>query len=641
MEGRKPFHFCYPLIMKKIILLSFILAGFNGVAQQTSYWQQHVDYKMAVTVDAKNYQYKGSQELIYTNNSADTLRKVFYHLYNNAFQPGSEMDARVQAISDPDGRMVTRTKFNGKDIKESRIKNLKPNEIGYLKISNLQQDGIDAKTKITGTILEVTLPKPILPNSKSTFTLNFDGQVPIQIRRSGRNNSEGVEFSMSQWYPKMAEFDFEGWHADSYIAREFHGVWGDFDVKITIDKDYVLGGSGYLQNKNEIGHGYQDSGVTVTYPKKSKTLTWHFVAPMVHDFTWAADKNYLHDMILGPKGVELHFLYKNNPAIIENWKKIQPKTAQLMAYYNAIVGDYPYKQYSVIQGGDGGMEYAMCTLTLGNGKYEGILGTVAHELAHSWFQHILASNESKHYWMDEGFASYIEHLGMDQIDQSRNEELDGSYRSYYSLVDSGKEQPLSTHGDRFDVNRSYSIAAYRKGEIFLSQMEYLIGKENVMKTLKRFYADFKFKHPTPNDMKRTAERVSGAELDWYLVDWTQTTNTVDYGITAVNDEGSKTTVALARIGRIPMPIDLIAEYTDGTKEYFYIPLEQMHMQKDNPYPNLKRTVLNDWNWGHSIYEFTIDKNKTAIKSLTIDPSGLMADVKQSDNHFPAIETKKK
>ncbi len=623
--------------MKKIILLSFLLAGFHGISQQTSYWQQHVDYKMDVVVDAKNYQYKGKQELIYTNNSSDTLRKVFYHLYNNAFQPGSEMDARLQAISDPDGRMITRSKFNGKEIKDSRIKNLKPNEIGFLKISNFKQDGSDAQTKVTGTILEVILAKPILPNSKTTFSLEFDGQVPVQIRRSGRNNAEGVAFSMSQWYPKMAEFDFEGWHADPYIGREFHGVWGDFDVKITIDKDYVLGGSGYLQNKNDIGHGYQDSGVTVTYPKKTKTLTWHFIAPMVHDFTWAADKEYLHDMILGPKGVELHFLYKNNPAIIENWKKIQPKTAQLMAYFNDIVGEYPYKQYSVIQGGDGGMEYAMCTLTLGNGKYEGILGTVAHELAHSWFQHILASNESKHFWMDEGFASYIEHLGMDQIDQSRNEELDGSYRSYYNLVDSGREQPLSTHADRFDVNRSYSIAAYRKGEIFLSQLEYLIGKENVMKTLKRFYTDFKFKHPTPNDMKRTAERVSGAELDWYLIDWTLTTNTVDYGLKDVKDNGSKTTIELARIGRIPMPIDLLVEYTDGTKEYFYIPLEQMHMQKANPYPQIKRTVLSDWNWGHPTFEFSIDKSKSSIKSLTIDPSGLMADVKQSDNHFPAIE----
>jgi len=626
--------------MKRFFLFSFLLAGLSGMAQKSDYWQQHVDYKMEVVVDTKNYQYKGKQELVYTNNSNDTLRKVFYHLYNNAFQPGSEMDARLQAIPDPDGRMVTKTKFDGKEIKSSRIKTLKPNEIGYLKISNFKQDGTEAKTKVAGTILEVTLAKPILPNAKSTLTLDFDGQVPVQIRRSGRNNAEGVEFSMAQWYPKMAEFDFEGWHADPYIAREFHGVWGNFDVNITIDKEYVLGGSGYLQNKNEIGHGYEDSGMTVTHTKKTKTLTWHFIAPNVHDFTWAADKNYVHDVVKGPNNVDLHFLYKNNPDIVENWKKIQPKTVQLMAYYNRIVGDYPYKQYSIIQGGDGGMEYAMCTLILGNGKYEGILGTTAHEMAHSWFQHILASNEGKHYWMDEGFASYIEHLGMNEIDGSRAEELSGSYQSYLSLVDSGKEQPLSTHADRFDWNRSYSIAAYRKGEIFLSQLEYLIGTENVFKTLKRFYTDFKFKHPTPNDIKRTAERVSGAELDWYLVDWTQTTNTIDYAITDVKEADAKTTVTLSRKGRMPMPIDLVVEYVDGTKEYFYIPLRMLFFEKQNPYPQMKRTVLNDWAWAYPTYEFTIAKNKAAIKSIAIDPSGLMADVKPIDNTFPQTAPKK-
>ena len=131
------------------------------------------------------------------------------------------MDARIQTIKDPDARMVNKIKVDGKDVKESRIKNLKPNEIGFLRISNFKQDGVDATAKEVGTILEVTLAKPILPNSKSTFTLNFDGQVPAQIRRSGRNNIEGVELSMSQWYPKIAEFDFEGWHADPYIAISF------------------------------------------------------------------------------------------------------------------------------------------------------------------------------------------------------------------------------------------------------------------------------------------------------------------------------------------------------------------------------------------------------------------------------------
>ena len=606
------------------------------MAQNTSYWQQHVDYKMDVKMDVKTYQYKGKQELVYTNNSPDTLRKVYYHLYNNAFQPGSEMDARIQSIKDPDARMVRKIKVGETEVKESRIKTLLPNEIGYLHVTNFKQDGQTALAKEVGTILEVTLAKPIIPHSKTTFSLDFDGQVPVQIRRSGRNNAEGVELSMAQWYPKLAEFDFEGWHADPYIAREFHGVWGNFDVNITIDSNYILGGSGYLQNKNEIGYGYQDAGITVVQPKKTKTLTWHFVAPMVHDFTWAADKNYLHDVVQGPNGVAIHFLYKNNPAIIENWKKLQPLMVKVMDFYNTTVGNYPYKQYSFIQGGDGGMEYAMCTLMLGNGTFEGISGTAAHELGHSWFQHILASNESKHPWMDEGFTSFIEDVALNEFAEKKvANPFKGSYMAYTKLVESGKEQPQSTHGDRYDENRSYSISSYVKGSIFLSQLGYLIGQEKLKETLHRYYADFKFKHPTPNDIKRSAERVTGANLDWYLLDWTATTNTIDYGIKDVKDSAATTTVTLERIGRMPMPIDVLVEYADGTSESFYIPLRLMSFEKENPTPNIKRTVLNDWAWAYPTFEFSIAKPKASIKKITLDPSGLMADVKLENNSYLA------
>lgn len=621
-----------------ISLFTLLLCFGSSFAQSNAYWQQQVDYKMDVVMNVKNYQYKGTQELVYTNNSSDTLKRVFYHLFNNAFQPGSEMDARIQSIKDPDKRMIDTVKVGGTATIVSRIKTLKPDEIGYLNIENFKQDGVIARTKTVGTILIVTLAKPILPHSKTTFTLDFDGQVPVQIRRSGRNNFEGVELSMAQWYPKIAEFDFEGWHADPYIAREFHGVWGNFDVTITIDKEYVLGGSGYLQNKNEIGHGYQDAGIKVVYPKKAQTLSWHFYASMVHDFTWAADKNYIHDIVKGPNNVDLHFLYKNKTETIENWKKLEPKMVKVMDFYNKTVGEYPYKQYSFIQGGDGGMEYAMCTLMLGNGTFEGLYGTAVHELAHSWFQHVLASNESKHSWMDEGFASYIEDLALNEFAETKKENpFDSSYNAYYKLVDSGKEQPQTTQVDRYDENKTYSVNSYSKGEIFLSQLEYCIGKENLAKTLKRFYHDFKFKHPTPNDIMRTAERVSGANLDWYLTDWTKTTNTIDYGIKEVVEDGNfigpNTKITLERIGRMPMPIDVLVEYTDGTKEGFYIPLRMMSFEKENPTPSIKRTILSDWAWAYPTYTFTISKIETSIKKITIDPSCLMADVKKENNIY--------
>ncbi len=623
--------------MKKILLISlFSVVSFAQNNPNPGYWQQHIDYKIDVKMDVKTFQYKGTQEIVYTNNSADTLKKVYFHLYPNAFQPNSAMDIRLQTIADPDARMIKKFKVARKEVIESRIKTLKPNEIGYLKISDFKQNGKNTITKVVGTILEVSLADVILPKAKAFFSLNFDGQVPLQVRRSGRNSDEGVALSMTQWYPKMAEYDFEGWHADPYIGREFYGVWGNFDVKITIDKSYTIGGTGYLQNKNLIGHGYQDKNVVVNHSKNIKELTWHFIAPNVHDFAWAADNEYLHDIITADNDVELHFLYKNKPENIENWKKLQPKTAQLLAFFNKNVGLYPYKQYSVIQGGDGGMEYGMCTLITGNRSLGSLVGVTAHELAHSWFQFVLATNESKHEWLDEGFATFISDLAMNEIMPPKEKEdniFESSYTSYISLANSGNEQPLSTHADRYDYNKSYGIGAYSKGEVFLAQLGYIIGAENLLKTLKRYYFDYKFSHPTPNDFKRSAERVSGALLDWYLLEWTQTTNTIDYSIKKIDEVELKTQITLERKGRIPMPLDILVIYEDETKETFYIPNTLMRFEKENPYPEIKRTVLEGWDWAYPTYTFIIPKNKSLIKAIIIDPSGLMADVNKDDNVY--------
>ncbi|GGG13115.1 peptidase M1 [Dokdonia pacifica] len=590
----------------------------NSNAQNTSYWQQHVDYKMEIDMNVNNYQYDGTQELTYTNNSPDTLTQVFYHLFFNAFQPGSEMDVRSRTIPDPDPRVG------------DRISKLAPDEIGFMKVNSLSQDGKNTSYTVAGTILEVTLAQPILPGQKTTFNMDFTGQVPVQIRRSGRNNKEGVALSMTQWYPKLAEYDFEGWHADPYIGREFHGVWGDFDVKITIDADFTLGGTGYVQNGNKVGHGYQDKGASATPRTKRGKYTWHFVAPNVHDFTWAADPNYRHDTIIGENGVELHFLYKNNPEIIENWKKLQPKTAEILSYFNKHIGKYPYKQYSVIQGGDGGMEYAMCTLITGERSFGSLVGVTAHEFAHTWFQFLLATNEAKHEWMDEGFTSYISAKAMNEVmQQNRENPVSGSYSGYYRLVESGYEQSQSTHADRYNRNFAYGVAAYSKGAIFLSQLGYIIGEENLEKTIKKYFNDFAFKHPTPNDIKRTAEKVSGMQLDWYLTDWTQTTNTIDYAITEVVEDGNKTKVTLSRKGTMPMPIDLQVTTNKGETTY-YVPLRMMRGEKPN---TTNYTLLEDWPWTNPTYTFTIDVPMSKIKSMTIDSSTLMADINRENNDW--------
>lgn len=589
---------------------------------QGQYWQQQVDYTMEVTLDTETARYRGTQKLVYTNNSPETHHKVFYHLYFNAFQPGSEMAIRLKNAADTNRRFKV------------DIDSLTPEQQGFLKVTNLRQNGTRVQTVAAETILEVTLNEPLPSGESTTLELDFEGQVPDVIRRAGKNSAEGVAFSMAQWYPKMAEYDIEGWNTDPYTGREFHGVWGNFDVKISLNKDFTVAASGYLQNADEIGKGYADR----KKPKAKKGMvTWHFVAPEVHDFTWAADANYIHDTYPGPNGVTLHFFYKNDPEIIENWKKLQADTAKMMEYYNTNIGPYPYKQYSVVQGGDGGMEYAMLTLITGGRNYGSLFGVTAHELAHSWFQHVLATNETKHEWMDEGFTSFISALASNEIlEQNKDFPLEGSYRGYFNLANSGFEMPQSTNANRYKHNLAYESTAYSKGAVFLGQLAYLVGKEKVFEILQAYFEEWKFRHPQPNDFRRVAERVSGLQLQWYLTDWTQTTNKIDYAINTIENTETGSIVHLERKELMPMPQEVLVLYKNGDTELHYIPISLMRGEKQNPY-GINWTVHNDWTWANPRYELQLDRTLEEVETIVLDPSNLMADVDKSNNYYVGKE----
>ncbi len=593
-----------------MIRIIFVFIAFQLSFSQ-NYWQQHVEYEMNIDVDVSDFTYDGDQSIIYTNNSNDTINKVYYHLFFNAFKPNSQMDTRSRTIRDPDRRVG------------SRIVMLEEKDYGDISVSSLKQDGKDVYYEVKETIMLARLNKPLLPGKKTKLSMIFTAQVPLQIRRSGKLNKEGVDMTMTQWFPKLAEYDAEGWHPNPYIGREFHGVWGNYSVNITIDKDYVVGGTGYLQNANEIGHGY-----TEKEPKKndSETNTWKFYAPNVHDFAWAADPDYIHDIKKSESGVDLHFFYKST-VNVEDWKKLQDDSVLLMKFFEENIGPYPWKQYSIIQGGDGGMEYAMCTMITGERSYSSLLGVTAHEMAHAWFQHLLATNEAKHAWMDEGFTEYITSLSVNFVNNETPEfPHKSSYDRYYLLAKSGFEQAQTIHSDRYDYNFAYGASAYSKGSVFLSQLGYIIGKENLNKTLRRYYEEFKFKHPTPNDFKRIAEKVSDLELEWYLNEWTRTPHKIDYGID-VSSLGDERVITLKRKARIPMPIEVVVSFEDGSSEMYYIPNDLLYGYKtfnDDVY------LMEAWNWASTEYEFTVQGNKRVTK-VEIDPSKRIADVNQMDN----------
>lgn len=618
---------------KKAVIAIFLLTICNYLLAH-GYWQQKVNYKITIDFDAKKHQYTGSQTLIYTNNSPDTLYNVYYHLYFNAFQPNSMMDVRSRTIEDPDPRV------------KSRIQALGPDEIGYLRVKNLDQSGTALVYNLSETVLEVTLAKPILPGQSETFNMNFEGQVPIQIRRSGRDNAGGVDYSMSQWFPKMAEYDEMGWHTPPYVGREFYAPWGDYDVEITIDKNYVLAGTGILQNANEIGYGYEKPGTKVS--RKGKTLTWHFKAENVHDFVWAADPEYTQLTAQVPDGPLLRFFYIPGEET-KAWEKLPEYAVKSFQYAQKHYGKYYWTQYSFIQGGDGGMEYPMATLIANvrgtstktsegftTRQLESLVGVAVHESMHSWYQGMLATNESLYAWMDEGYTSFAEAYILQEIMNKNTGEnpLKASYDRYARWTKTGKEEALSTHADHFTRNAAYSIASYTKGSISLEQLSYIIGTPARDKGLMRYFNEWSMKHPDKNDFIRVMEKQSRIELDWYYDYWINTTETIDYGITEVKATDLSTEVTLARINKIPMPIDLYITKTDGSQLIYYIPLGIMRGEK--PAENeLERIVGKDWAWTSPQYTFTLDVPLDQISKIEIDPTGRMADVNPENNSYPA------
>ncbi|SIS74547.1 hypothetical protein SAMN05421789_105198 [Kaistella chaponensis] len=607
--------------MRLFILFSLIFS--LSSAQQNAYYQQSAKYKMDIDVDAENFTYQGKQTLTYTNNSPDELTVVYFHLYWNAFKAGSMMDQRVGGQGKNGDSRLQKDGI-------SRLASIPKTEEGAQNIHWIKQNGKDLKFEIQETIMKVELATPIKPNSSTTFTMDWDAVIPMQIRRSGRNNREGIDMTVTQWYPKIAEYDYDGWATFDYVGREFHAPFSDFEVNIRIDKNYVIGAGGILENPLEV-KGY-DEKATIKTDDKNKA-TWKWSAKNMLDFAWAADKDYTVENFTVLDGPKVYYVYQKSDKT-KLWSDSKPYITQFFQLMNATFGRYTYPTYSFIQGGDGGMEYGMCTMILGEANsLEGLLGLMVHEGGHSWNQQIMAYNESMRPWMDEGFTSYYENLVMHQILPPKVATANpfvGTLNAYRNFVKRGIEEPAVWFGDHHDNGGAYSFASYVKGELFLVQLGYIMGEQNLSVTMKEFYNTWKLKHPTDRDLMHIAQKVSGMDLKWFQNYWINTTKTIDYGIKEVKYDANSTTVTLVNNGTVPMPIDFSILTKDKKVINYQIPLNMTHVwKKKDIYGDF--TTLNYWPWTQKEYTFTIPYNKSQISTLGIDFSQRLADVNMADN----------
>ena len=602
-----------------------ILTLFFGLlsAQKNAYYQQYAKYKMDIEVDAKNFTYTGNQTLTYSNNSPDELNVVYYHLYWNAFKAGSMMDQRV---TNQGKNGDSRLQSNG----ISTLSSIPKEEEGEQNIHWIKQNGKELKFEIQETVMKVYLNTPLKPNSKTTFTMEWDAVIPMQIRRAGRNNREGIDMTVTQWYPKIAEYDYDGWATFDYIGREFHAPFSDYEVNIKIDKDYVIGAGGTLENPLDV-KGY-DAKATIKTDKNNKA-TWKWTAKNMLDFAWAADRDYTVESFVILDGPKVNFVYQKSEKT-KYWAQAKPYVTKFFHIMNATYGRYVYPSYSFIQAGDGGMEYGMCTMMLGEAKtLDGLVGLMVHEGGHSWNQQMMAYNESVRPWMDEGFTSYYDDSIMYQLFPPKKAQANPFIESldrYRNFVKKGIEEPAVWLGDHHDNGTAYSFATYVKGELFLVQLGYIMGEQNLALVMKEFYNEWHLKHPTDRDFMHIAQKVSGMDLKWFLNYWINTTKTIDYGIKNVKYGEVFTTITLENKGAVPMPIDFSILTTDKKVVNYQIPLNMTHTWKTKDiYGDF--TTMAYWPWTQKEYTFTIPYNKSQISALGIDFSQRLADVNLEDN----------
>ena len=610
------------------LLLLLLCSPALAVAQSPSQWQQHVDYEMDIRLNPETHQVDGHQRLTYTNNSPDTLRTVYYHLYFNAFQPQSMMAERNRHLPDPDGRTVP------------RIFNLTPGEQGRQTVTSLTQDGTPVSYEVYDTVLRVDLAEPIPPGTSTTFVMDYRSQVPLQTRRSGRDSrGDDIDYTMTQWYPKMAEYDERGWHANYYVNREYYAPYGEFDVKITLPAEYTIGATGVLQNPDEVGHGYDIDGSGTWRPSDglpdADTLTWHFRAEDVHNFAWSADPDYIHDKVTAD-GTAHHILYK--PAVAEQWRPLRNNMPDLTAYFSDEYGDYPYPQMTVAQGGDGGMEYPMFTVVSSydgpefeeKSSYRSVLGTTVHEFAHMWFYSALGSNEADYAWMDEGFTSYATTEGMAHLaGQPANHT--GARQSVVTMHKLGIAEPFSTPADWFSTNAAYGITSYPGGQMLVDMLGYVMGDAQRDQWLQRYFRERAGMHPDPFDLELFAEQESGLMLDWYFQQVTESARTVDDAIADLDQErtgdGVAVDLTLKRKGTLRLPQDVRLTLADGSTQWLNVPLASMHGHK--PVPD-DWIVTEPWPWvaPEKTVSVTVDRR---VEKAVIDPNGETPDVNRLNN----------
>ena len=619
----------------------------------TGYWQQDVYYKINASINENTDILDGYEELTYYNNSPNDLEYVYFHLYQNAYQPGSYFDN------------LYLTNGNKPDYGHYESQGL------GIQIEQITINNVDVKTELDNTILKVFLPQSLKSGESITFKIKFKTFFDIEAswRRLRVYNAYGFKhYNGSQWYPRICVYDIKsGWNTDQHLGHEFYGDFGVFDVELNFANNFIVEATGVLQNEEEVLPASLKAKLDIT-KFKDKPLgekpsiiipydstirkTWKYYAENVHDVAFVADPTFrIGEVIYTPNGENENAIKCISLAMEPNasrWQNAAEFTAKIVKYYSETFGTFHYPKM-IVADAESGMEYPMLTMDSElDPDYKYLL---AHEIGHNWFFGMVGSNETYRAAMDEGFTVFISSLAIDSL--SKTEAIESPnpskyvtnfekkysftekiiYETYYRHALETDGVQLNTHSDAFNTNEAYGNTyrqVYYKTAVMLNNLQYVLGDTLFFAAMKNYFNQWKFAHPTIEDMRASFIAYTKTDLNWFFDQWLETNKTIDYSIKSVKPGNKKDQyiVTFKRKGRMQMPIDFSVINKKDSIYHFHIPNNWFIKKTD-------ATVLPKWfGWDNlnKTYQATIQV-KEGISNVIIDPSGKLADLNMINNSY--------
>jgi len=549
-----PFHF--QKASKKILLMiSLLIFGVSVKGASQKYFQQRVNYTIDVTLNDKSNELNAFEKLEYTNNSSDTLQFLYFHLWPNAYS-NNNTDLAKQLFS---------TKGKERLFDDPELK-------GYIDSLNFKVDNHPVQWKFLPNqpdICKIMLDKPLYPGKTIFISTPFHVKIPKGV--TSRLGHIDDSYQISQWYPKPAVYDRTGWHQMPYLDQgEFYSEFGNFDVRITLPQNYIVGASGDLQDKHELERLDKLSkdttwksvlmiGKIKHIPSSKQLKTLHYKGQNMHDFAWFADKQFhvMKGKVRLPESgreVTTWVMFTNRQSRL--WRNSLNYTNKAILKFSEMIFDYPYSSFTVVQSALSaglGMEYPGITVIGKTKDGYSLDKVIVHEACHNWFYGALGSNERSYPFMDEGITTSYEVRYLDEKypDKKLWEiYLKKQKQAKFFHVDkwpadrmmeiawlgtarNNTEQPVNMGSTDFTM-MNYSQMPYNKAAISFRYLRAYLGDSLYDSIIHDYYRQWKFKHPQPDDLRRVFESHTDKNLNWFFDDLIGTTKRLDYKISRYN-----------------------------------------------------------------------------------------------------------